>query len=98
MVYYLQAMLRRTGHQTQQAMQMRNRELEEERLASVKKLEREALVSKVLEDDDRLEEKRLMRRMMMEQREREMEDSIIRVRRVVCTLRFCWFHSGVILY
>ena len=71
-------MLRRTGHQTQQAMQMRNRELEEERLASVKKLEREALVSKVLEDDDRLEEKRLMRRMMMEQREREMEDSIIR--------------------
>lgn len=58
---------------------MRNREVEEERLASVKKLEREALVSKVLEDDDRLEEKRLMRRMMMEQREREMEDSIIRV-------------------
>ena len=60
-------------------MQMRNRELEEERLASVKKLEREALVYKVLEDDDRLEEKRLMRRMMMEQREREMEDSILRV-------------------
>lgn len=53
--------------------------MEEERLASVKKLEREALVSRVLEDDDRLEDKRLMRRMMMEQREREMEDSIIRV-------------------
>lgn len=73
-------MLRRTGHQAQQAMQVRNRELEEERLKSMKKLEREALVSRVLEDDDRLEEKRLMKRMMMEQREREMEDSILRVR------------------
>lgn len=72
-------MLRRTGHQAQQAIQLRNREIEEERSQTLKKLEREALVSKVLEDDERLEEKRLMKRMMMEQREREIEDAILRV-------------------
>jgi len=47
MIDYVQAMLRRAGHQTQQEIQMRNREVEEERIATIKKLEKEALVSKV---------------------------------------------------
>lgn len=86
-------MLRRTGHQTQQAMQLKNREMEEERLASIKKLEREALVCRVLEDDDRLEEKRLTKRLMMEQRERELEDSILRVGGLASTCVKCRLYS-----
>ena len=74
-----QATVRRTTASLQAAQQLANRQAEDARQESLKRLRWDQLQNANLDLEEKAEDRRFTRRMQIEQKERDMEEAILKV-------------------